>query len=72
MTVGNSFVERRELRSRFATVRLNADMLNKSCTKRKLTRKEQRDLDIEISFMEGVTHRDPKFAEAWRDRKSVV
>ena len=41
-------------------------MLNKSCTKRKLTRKEQRDLDIEISFMEGVIQRDPKFTEAWR------
>ena len=41
-------------------------MLNKSCTRRKLTRKEQRDLDIEISFMEGVIHRDPKFIEAWR------
>lgn len=41
-------------------------MLNKSCTKRKLTRKEQRDLDIEISFMEGVVHRDPKCVEAWR------
>lgn len=59
-------MEHRQLFSRFATVRLNVDMLNKSCTKRKLTRKEQRDLDIEISFMEGVIHRDPKFTEAWR------
>ena len=41
-------------------------MLNKSCTRRKLTRKEQRDLDIEITFMEGVVHRDPRFLEAWR------
>lgn len=41
-------------------------MLNRSSTKRKLTRKEQRDLDIEISFMEGVVRRDPKFIEAWR------
>ena len=41
-------------------------MLNKSCTRRKLTRKEQRDLDIEICFMEGVIHRDPRFVEAWR------
>ncbi len=41
-------------------------MLNKSSTRRKLTRKEQRDLDIEISFMEGVIRRDPKCLEAWR------
>jgi len=45
---------------------LRADMLNRSSTKRKLTRKEQRDLDIEISFMEGVVRRDPRFIEAWR------
>ena len=45
---------------------LRADMLNRSSTKRKLTRKEQRDLDIEISFMEGVVRRDPKCVEAWR------
>lgn len=45
---------------------LCADMLNRSSTKRKLTRKEQRDLDIEISFMEGVVRRDPRFVEAWR------
>ena len=42
-------------------------MLNKSSTtKRKLTRKEQRDLDIEISFIDGVVQRDPKFIDAWR------
>ena len=42
-------------------------MLNKNnSTRRKLTRKEQRDLDLEISFMEGVVGRDPKFSEAWR------
>ena len=41
-------------------------MLNKNSSRRKLTRKEQRDLDIEISFMEGVVQRDPKFTEAWR------
>ena len=45
---------------------MHTDMLNKSCTRRKLTRKEQRDLDIEITFMEGVVHRDPKFLEACR------
>src|SRR5213593_2749252 len=45
---------------------LRADMLNKSSTRRKLTRREQRDLDIEISFMQGVVRRDPKFIEAWK------
>jgi Flp pilus assembly protein TadD len=45
---------------------LRAGMLSKSSTKRKLTRKEQRDLDIEIHFMEGVVERDPNFVEAWR------
>lgn len=41
-------------------------MLNKSCIRRKLTRKEQRDLDLEITFMEGVVGRDPHFVEAWK------
>ena len=45
---------------------LRADMLNKSSTRRKLTRKEQRDLDIEISFRQGVVLHDPKFVEAWK------
>jgi len=31
---------------------------------RKLNRRQQRDLDIEIGFMEGVVQRDPKFVEA--------
>lgn len=31
---------------------------------KKLTRREQRDLDIEITFIEGVVHRDPRFVEA--------
>jgi tetratricopeptide (TPR) repeat protein len=39
-------------------------MLNKSTTKRKLTRKEQRDLDIEIAFMEGVLQREKGYIEA--------
>ncbi len=30
----------------------------------KLTRRQQRDLDIEIGFMEGVVQRDPHFVEA--------
>jgi tetratricopeptide (TPR) repeat protein len=41
-------------------------MLNKSVTKRKLTRKEQRDLDIEIAFMEGLVKRDAQYSEAWK------
>ncbi len=41
-------------------------MLNKSATKRKLTRKEQRDLDLEITFMEGLIQRDACYGEAWR------
>ncbi len=41
-------------------------MLNKTNSKRKLTRKEQRDLDIEIGFMEGVVQRDPRCADAWK------
>ena len=30
----------------------------------RLTRKEQRDLDVEIGFLEGVVQRDPKYVEA--------
>ncbi len=33
-------------------------------TRRKLTRTEQRDLDIEIGFLEGVVQRDPQYVEA--------
>ncbi len=39
-------------------------MLKKASAKRKLTRVEQRDLDIEIGFMEGLLQRDPKYIEA--------
>src|SRR5258706_13814055 len=45
---------------------LRPDMLNKNSTRRKLARKDQRDLDIEIRFMEGIARRDPKFTEAWK------
>jgi tetratricopeptide (TPR) repeat protein len=41
-------------------------MLNKTRTRKKLTRREQHDLDLEISFMEGVVRRDARFAEAWQ------
>ncbi len=30
----------------------------------KLTRKETRELDVKISFLEGLVHRDPKYVEA--------
>ena len=31
---------------------------------KKLTRREVRDLDVKIQFMEGVTRRDPQYVEA--------
>ncbi len=39
-------------------------MPKKASARRKLTRRELRDLDIEISFLEGVVRRDPCFVEA--------
>ena len=39
-------------------------MPKKSSTRRKLTRHEQRDLDIEIDFMEGLVQRAPGYLEA--------
>src|SRR5437660_9757680 len=39
-------------------------MPEKSCAKKKLTREEQRELDIKIGFMEGVVKRDPGYVEA--------
>ena len=33
---------------------------------RPLTRKETRDLDVEISFLEGLVRRDPHYVEAWQ------
>lgn len=39
-------------------------MVKKVNTRRKLTRREQRDLDIEITFIEGVVQRDPHYVEA--------
>ena len=47
-------------------LRNSLDMFNKTAARRKLTRKEQRDLDVEIGFMEGIVRRDPKCFEAWR------
>jgi tetratricopeptide (TPR) repeat protein len=39
-------------------------MPEKSFAKKKLTREEERELDIKIGFMEGVVRRDPGFVEA--------
>jgi tetratricopeptide (TPR) repeat protein len=36
----------------------------KKPSRKKLTRQELRDLDIEIGFLEGVTKRDPKYIDA--------
>jgi tetratricopeptide (TPR) repeat protein len=70
-TAGGSFEERRSscfgtALAEQAAMSLRLDMLSKNRTKRKLTRKEQRDLDIEIGFMEGVVRRDAKSFEAWQ------
>ena len=42
-------------------------MTQKHGTKKKLTRDEQRDLDIQIGFMEGVIKRDPGYVEALKE-----
>ena len=39
-------------------------MQKKSNSRRKLNRRQLRDLDVEIGFMEGVVRRDPQFIEA--------
>ena len=39
-------------------------MPKKSYVRKKLTRQEQRDLDIEIGFLEGVVRRDTRYIEA--------
>ncbi len=36
----------------------------KNNLRKKLTRQEQRDLDIEITFLEGIVRRDPEYIEA--------
>ena len=35
-----------------------------STRRKKLSRREQRDLDIEIEFLEGLVRREPKYVEA--------
>src|SRR5271163_2942864 len=36
----------------------------KSSTRKKLSRTQQRELDVEIGFLEGVVKRDPGYVEA--------
>ncbi len=38
----------------------------RSVKSKKLGRGELRDLDVSISFLEGVARRDPRFVEAWQ------
>jgi tetratricopeptide (TPR) repeat protein len=37
---------------------------NRSAKSSKLTRKEVRELDLKIAFMEGIVRRDPRYVEA--------
>ena len=39
-------------------------MPSKSSSRKKLSPKQQRDLDVQIGFLEGVTRRDPEYLEA--------
>ena len=39
-------------------------MPQKSSARKKLTRRETRDLDIRIEFVEGIVRRDPNYVEA--------
>lgn len=39
-------------------------MSEKSSDKKKLTRTEQRELDVKIEFMEGLIRRDPNYVDA--------
>jgi tetratricopeptide (TPR) repeat protein len=39
-------------------------MPKKPASKKKLSRRERRELDVEISFLQGVVRRDPDFVEA--------
>lgn len=43
---------------------LHCRMPVKKPVRKKMARKEQRDLDVKIRFMEGIVHRDPKYVDA--------
>ena len=57
------FVDSLDLKTRCAIMR-SQRMPKKSSVRKKLTRHEQRDLDIEIGFLEGVVKRDAQYVEA--------
>lgn len=38
--------------------------VERSCRKKPLARKEARELDVKIDFLEGLVRRDPKYVEA--------
>ena len=39
-------------------------MFNKASSGKRLTRREQRDLDIQIGFLEGIVRRAPEYVDA--------
>jgi tetratricopeptide (TPR) repeat protein len=43
---------------------IRAEFMPKKPLAKKLTREEKRNLDVEISFMEGVVRKDPEYVEA--------
>jgi tetratricopeptide (TPR) repeat protein len=57
------FLESLDLKTHYAIMR-SQRMPKKSSVRKKLTRHEQRDLDIEIGFLEGVVKRDAWYVEA--------
>ncbi len=53
-----------DLLVRRATIGSRFVMPKNSATRKKLTPQEQRNLDIEIAFVEGIVRRDPQFVDA--------
>jgi tetratricopeptide (TPR) repeat protein len=41
-------------------------MAKKPASRRKPSRQQQKELDVEISFIEGLVRRDPAYLEAWQ------
>src|SRR5262245_27729437 len=52
-----------DLTTYYAIIR-NQRMPKKSSVRKKLTRQQERDLDVEIGFLEGVVRRDSRYLEA--------
>jgi len=63
LSAGHAAGSKLDFRGRAKKYRGNR-MPEKSAVAKKLTRDEQRELDIKISFMEGVVKRDPGYVEA--------